>query len=213
VPRNGPRGVVVDLEAVLAGSSAAPAQTSYDVWLATDDPARERRLRQQLAENGLAVTARDSARQHRDALASEGPTLALRLAVLAGLVAVLLAATVLVVGVATSGASRARDLAGLRVVGVPAATVRAAAVREHLVVAVLGVLAGAVLGVVAARAALPRIPLFATPSPRLPLVLDPVWPAVGATVLGCLVLLCAVSVVVGRALAASATPRLLREGR
>jgi predicted lysophospholipase L1 biosynthesis ABC-type transport system permease subunit len=213
VPRSGPRGVLVDLETVLAGPSAAPAQTSYDVWLAADDPDREARLRTALGEHGLAVTGRDSARAHQEALAAEGPTLALRLAVLSGVVALLLAATVLVVGVATSGESRARDLAGLRVVGVPAAAVRSAAIREHLVIAVLGVLAGAVLGVVAARAALPRIPLFATPSPRLPLVLDPVWPAVGATVAGCLVLLCAVSVLVGRALAASATPTLLRAGR
>jgi hypothetical protein len=96
---------------------------------------------------------------------------------------------------------------------VPAATVRSAAVREHVVIAALGVLAGAVLGVVAARAALPRIPLFATPPTRLPLVLDPVWPAVGATVAVCLLLLSAVSVLVGRALAAAATPALLRAGR
>jgi hypothetical protein len=213
VPRSGPRGVLVDLEAVLAGPSAAPAQTSYDVWLAADDPTREARLRAELAQRGLAVTARDSAAAHEDALAAEGPTLALRLAILAGVVALLLAATALVVGVATSGESRARDLAGLRLAGVPAATVRSAAVREHVVIAALGVLAGAVLGVVAARAALPRIPLFATPPTRLPLVLDPVWPAVGATVAVCLLLLSAVSVLVGRALAAAATPALLRAGR
>jgi hypothetical protein len=44
-------------------------------------------------------------------------------------------------------------------------------------------------------------------------VLDPVWPAVGATVAICLLLLSAVSVLVGRALAAAATPALLRAGR
>lgn len=213
VPRSGPRGVLVDLAAVVAGPSVAPAQTSYDVWLAADDPTRERQVRDALRDRGLEVTARDSAADHRAAFADEGPTLALRLAVLAGLVAVVLAAAVLVVGVATSGASRARDLAGLRVVGVPAHAIRAAAVREHLVVAVLGVLAGALLGVAAAQAALPIIPLFATPSARLPLVLEPAWPAVAATVVGCLLLLCAVSVVVGRALAASATPDRLRESR
>jgi hypothetical protein len=98
-------------------------------------------------------------------------------------------------------------------VGVPARAVRSAAVGEHLVVAVLGVLAGAVLGVAAARAALPRIPLFATPSAKLPVELDPVWSAIGVAVAGALVLLCAVSVLVGRALAAAATPELLRSGR
>ena len=135
------------------------------MWLADDDPAREARLRRQLADHGLQVLARDTTGAHADAFAHEGPSLALRLAVLAGVVAVVLAAAVLVVGVATSGASRARDLAGLRLVGVPAATVRRASVREHLVVAVLGVLAGTALGLVAAQAALPDIPLFATARP------------------------------------------------
>ena len=124
-----------------------------------------------------------------------------------------LAAAVLVVGVATSGASRARDLAGLRIVGVPATTVRTASVREHLVVAVLGVLAGGVLGLVAAQAALPDVPLFAVAAPRLPVVLDPAWERSPVTIVACLVLLCAVSVVVGRALAAAAVPARLREGR
>jgi putative ABC transport system permease protein len=212
VPRSGPRGVLVDLSAVAAGPSAAPAQTTYDVWLSDDDPARERRLRDGLADHGIAVTGRDTAAAHRAAFADEGPTLALRLAVLAGVVSVILAAAVLVVGVATSGAARARDLAGLRVVGVPAGTVRSAAVREHLVVAALGVVVGAALGVVSAQVALPQIPLFATEATRLPLALDPVWPAVLVTAAGCLVLLCAVSVVVGRLLAASATTARLREG-
>ncbi len=213
VPRSGTRGLLVDLAAVVTGPSAAPAQTSYDVWLAADDPTREAALRRELAARGLPVVARDTVGTHAEHFASEGPTLALRLALLAGVVAVLLGAAVLVVGVATSGASRARDLAGLRLVGVPAGAVRAASVREHLVVAVLGVLAGGALGLVAAQAALPDVPLFATSAARLPLVLDPAWGPVLVTVGGCLVLLCAVSVVVGRALAASAVPARLREGR
>jgi putative ABC transport system permease protein len=127
-------------------------------------------------------------------------------------VAVVLAAAVLVVGVATSGANRARDLAGLRIVGVSATTVTRASVREHLVVAVLGVIAGSVLGLLAAQAALPQIPLFATRNRFLPLVLDPAWVPVTVTVVGCLVVLGAVSVVVGRALAAAAVPERLRDG-
>ncbi len=213
VPRSGGRGVLVDLAALAGGPSAAPGLTTYDVWLAADEPVREARLRADLAGHGLQVLARDSAQAHGEALAGEGPALALRLALLAGVVAVLLAAAVLVVGVATSGASRARDLAGLRLVGVPATTVRRASVREHLVVAVLGVLAGAGLGLVAAQAVLPEIPLFAEPSRLVRPVLAPAWTAVLASTAGCLVLLTVVSVVVGGALAASAVPARLREGR
>ena len=213
VPRSGTKGVLVDLAALVTGPSGSPAQTSYDVWLAADDPAREQALRRDLADHGVLVLSRDTAGAHADAFASEGPTLALRLALLAGLVAVVLAAAVLVVGVATSGASRARDMAGLRIVGVPASTVRTASVREHLVVAVLGVLAGGALGLIAAQAALPDVPLFAVSAARLPVVLDPAWGAVAITIVACLVVLCAVSVVVGRTLAASAVPARLREGR
>jgi hypothetical protein len=213
VPRSGPRGVVSDLRSLIGASAPGGLTTTYDVWLAADDPAREARLRSRLADHGLQVIARDSTGEHVAALASEGPSLALRLAVLAGFVAVVLAAAVLVVGVATSGANRARDLAGLRLVGVPAATVRRASVREHLVVAVLGVLAGTTLGLVAAQAALPDIPLFAHPDRLVPLVLDPAWTVVAVTATGCLLLLGVVSVVVGRALAASAVPARLREGR
>ncbi len=214
IPRSGPRGVLTDLRSLAGASpSGGGAATTYDVWLATDDPVREARLRRQLADHGLQVLDRDSTGDHVAELAAEGPALALRLAVLAGVVAVVLAAAVLVVGVATSGATRARDLAGLRLVGVPAATVRSASVREHLVVAVLGVVAGTTLGLVAAQVALPDVPLFATPDRQAVLALGPAWTAVGAAALGALVLLAAVSIAVGRALGAAAVPARLREGR
>jgi predicted lysophospholipase L1 biosynthesis ABC-type transport system permease subunit len=205
--------VLVDLATAARASSGASVQTTYAVWLADDDATREAALRRQLADHGLQVISRDTTADHAAAFAAEGSSLALRLALLAGVLSVVLAAAVLVVGVATSGASRARDLAGLRIVGVPAGTVRRASVREHLVVAVLGVVAGAVLGLAAAQAALPQVPLFATTSSRLPLDLAPAWVSVAMTVLACLVLLCAVSVVVGRALAGSAVPSRLREAR
>jgi putative ABC transport system permease protein len=212
VPRTGAKGVLVNLTAI---DKIAPptTQTSYAVWLAADDPRREARLVAGLQRRGIVVTARDSIRDHELALSDEGPTLALRLALLAGVVSLVLAAFVLVVGVATSSMSRARDLAGLRVVGVPARVVRAAAIREHVTVAALGTVAGTVLGLVAAQAALPRLPLFARAGPRLPARYDPAWSAVGLAGAGCLVLLVAVSVLVGRSLAASATPDRLRQDR
>ena len=213
VPRSGPRALLVDLETAAHQVSGTTVQTSYDVWLASDDAARERALRKSLAEHGMQVIARDSTADHEAAFSREGPTLALRLALLAGLAALVLGAAVLVVGSATSGGSRARDLAGLRVVGVPAATVRRAAVREHLVVTVLGVLSGAVLGLIAAQVALPEIPMFADEPGRATLSLDPAWVAVGITVAVTLAVLSLVSVIVGRGVAAAATTDQLREAR
>jgi hypothetical protein len=77
---------------------------------------------------------------------------------------------------------------------------------------VLGVLAGTALGLVAAQAALPDIPLFATRNRALPLVLTPAWTAVALTAAGCLALLCTVSVAVGLWLASAAVPARVREG-
>jgi hypothetical protein len=96
---------------------------------------------------------------------------------------------------------------------VPASVVRGAAIREHLGVAVLGVLAGAALGLAAAQVALPQIPLYARPNPAVPVGHQPAWLAVAATTVACLLLLSLISIFVGRALAASATPDRLRDQR
>jgi hypothetical protein len=213
VPRSGTLGVLVSLDVMAHQIGSPPQQTAYTVWLAKDDHAQESRVVAALRRHGVVVTARDTTAAHEAALAAQGPTLALRLALLAGVVAVILAAAVLVVGIATSGRSRARDLAALRAVGVPQAVIRKAAVREHLVVAVLGVVAGAVLGLVAAQVALPRLPLFADKAAKLPLVRDPAWFTVGVATTCCLALLTVISVFVGRSLAGAATPGQLRDGQ
>jgi hypothetical protein len=212
VPRTGAKGVLVNLN--LLDKTAPPTtQTTYAVWLAADDARREGRLIDELQHQGIVVTARDSIHDHEVALAGEGATLALRLALLAGVVSLVLVVFVLLVGVATSSASRARDLAGLRLVGVPARVVRAAAIRENVTVAALGTVAGVSLGLIAAQAALPRLPLFARPGPHLPVANEPAWSAVGLAGATCLVLLVLVSVFVGRSLAAAATPERLRPDR
>jgi hypothetical protein len=69
------------------------------------------------------------------------------------------------------------------------------------------------LGLAAAQGALPRLPLFARPGPRLPVTYEPAWSAVAIAGTTCLVLLLLVSVFVGRSLAASATPERLRQDR
>lgn len=210
IPRGGSSGLISELASLASAGTSTSTRTSYDVWLAVDDPGRERSLLAALGRHGLQVLSRDSARQHAAAYAAQGPALALRLALLEGVVALLLAAAVLVVGVATSGAARSRDLAGLRIVGVPYATVRGASVREHLAVAALGAVAGSALGLLAAQAALPDVPVFAEPTALLPTDLGPAWAAVVGASIGCLALLALVCVLVGRALARSGLPQRLR---
>ena len=211
-PAAATRGLLVDLR-VVAGAVRRTAQTTYDVWLAADDPAREQpcaaarrpRARVTPATRPAPRGRLRRARARRSRCGSR---------CWPALVSVVLAAAVLVVGVATSGASRARDLAGLRIVGVPA---RDRAVRGG---------ARAPRRRRARRAGRRRrsgwsprrprcrdIPLFAIAGRRLPLDARPGLDGGRWSPRDCLVLLCAVSVVVGRALAASADPARLREGR
>src|SRR5262249_35787168 len=112
IPRTGGRGVLVDLSSLAAVVGGPGSRTTYSVSLRGADPAAGRHLVTVLAQHGVVVTSRDTSADHRSALIQEGPAAALRLALFAGLVALLLAGAVLVVAVATSGAARARDLAG-----------------------------------------------------------------------------------------------------
>ncbi|HEX3004128.1 MAG TPA: FtsX-like permease family protein [Angustibacter sp.] len=192
-----------ELDGALAPSAAA------QVWLADDDSARESRLVSRLTAAGLPVLGRVTVDEVATAAGARGPALSLHLATVVGVVALLLAASVLAVAVATSGRVRAHDLAGLRVVGVPAATVRRAAVREQLVVAVAGVVAGAVLGAGGAALTLSRGGVDrALPAADL----GSGAPAVGVLVTVSVVVLAGVCVALGARLGRQARPTLLREG-
>jgi predicted lysophospholipase L1 biosynthesis ABC-type transport system permease subunit len=199
--------VSYDLARRIAGSLAA--RTEQQVWLGRDDHGRETALVRALESSGVQVVGRTSAADEAEHLASQGSGLALRLALLVGAVALVLAAFVLGVSVATSGRVRAHDLAGLRVVGVPRSVVAGAAVREQLVVAVVGVVSGAVLGGVGAALMLSRpAPSSVLPDPDVTVA----WPAALVAVALSLVVLGGVCLLLGRRLAARAVPELLVEG-
>ncbi len=186
-----------------------PSSTTAQVWLSDDDPARAAGLARRLAEQGVPVVGQTTVTQVATAAAQRGTGLSLHLATVIGVVALLLAASVLAVGVATSGQVRATDLAGLRAVGVPRRVVGAAAVREQLLVAVAGVVAGAVLG--AAGAALTLSRSGDDPSLPAPQVLTGL-PSVVLLIAVSLAVLGAVCLLLGTRLARSARPELLREG-
>jgi hypothetical protein len=201
--------LLVSYDLVRRSESGLGTRTLQQVWLGADDAVRERTLVRSLRTSGVEVLGRTSAADEAERLASQGSGLALRLALVVGGIALVLAAVVLGVAVATSGRVRSYDLAGLRVVGVPRRVVSSAAVREQLVVAVVGVLTGAALGGVGAALMLSR----PTPSSVLP---DPdvavAWPAALVAVVLSLVVVGGVCLLLGRRLAARAVPELLVEG-
>ncbi len=179
------------------------------VWLSAVDRQREARLSRQLAAAGMPVLGRTTVAQVAAEAGARGTGLSLHLAAVVGVVALLLAASVLAVAVSTSGRVRAHDLAGLRAVGVPARVVRRAAVREQLLVAAVGTIAGAVLGAVGAALSLARG--GADPTLPAPQVLTGV-PTVAVLVVLSAVTLGGVCAALGARLGRLARPDLLREG-
>ncbi|MGN6302890.1 MAG: FtsX-like permease family protein, partial [Angustibacter sp.] len=195
----------------LAGEldGALSPYAAAQVWLADDDPGREAQLVSRLTAAGLPVLQRVTVAEVADAAGARGPALSLHLATVVGVVALLLAASVLAVAVATSGRVRAHDLAGLRVVGVPASTVRRAAVREQLLVAVTGLVAGAVLGGAGAALTLSRGGVDrALPDPDLASGV----PSVVVALVVSVVVLAGVCWALGARLGRQARATLLREG-
>ena len=135
----------------------------------------------------------------------------LRLALVVGLLALLIAALVLVLVAITSWRGRARDYAALRMAGVAPPTLRRVGLAEQWTVVVVSVVVGGLSGILGAQLAMPIIPFFTTPSPVLPidtaLATGPVVVAVGAP----LVLLLAVGAVVGARLVERSSLARVRE--
>jgi putative ABC transport system permease protein len=202
--------LLVSYDLVRRSESGLGTRTLQQVWLGADDASREAGLVRSLEASDVHVIGRTSAADEAERLASQGSGLALRLALVVGGVALVLAAFVLGVAVATSGRVRAYDLAGLRVVGVPRRVVAGAAVREQLVVALVGVVSGAVLGGIGAALMLSRQTTTSLlPRPDVWVA----WPTALVAFAVSVVLLGGICLVLGRRLASRAVPELLVEGR
>jgi putative ABC transport system permease protein len=128
-----------------------------------------------------------------------------------GVVSLLIALLVLLVSAISNWRFRTRDLAALRMGGVPRRSIRSMAVAGQLPAVLVGVAAGSLCGVYGAQLALPIVPLFATAPEVSTLDLDTAWAAtLGAGVLALVVLGVGASLI-GRALARRSDLRRLRE--
>ncbi len=159
----GRQGGVVDLS-LASAALPEPAPGEPQVWLARDDPAAERTLRTRLAADGVVLGARTAAATDRAALARDGAVLALLLFLACGAVAVVVAAGAMLVAAFVGARQRAAESASLRLVGVPASTVRRGLLVENVAGVAVALVAGGVGALVAALAVLPVLPLFDEPS-------------------------------------------------
>lgn len=182
VPGLGRSAAVVDLGlATLAVPE--PAAGRPQVWLSRDNPAAERTLRARLAAAGVSVGERTAAATEQAQLRRDGAVLALLLFLACGAVAVVVAAGAMLVAAFVGARQRAAESASLRLVGVPAGTVRTGLLVENLAGVGVALVAGAVGAAVAAWAVLPVLPLFDEAS----VMIDPrTTPDVGAGLLSLL---------------------------
>ena len=210
VPASGPQTNVTDLETLQRGRQVSPA-AQVEIWFADDDPALLAEVTKALDDRGIAVAGTTTLDETVRGLDEATPAWSLQLAGLVGGVAILIALLVLLVSAVSAWRLRTRDLAALRMSGLPARSVRRVAVAAQLPAVLVGVLAGALAGLVGAGLAMPLVPLFAVEPEVSTLDLGTAWSAAGVATLAALVVLGAGSVLIGRTLAARAELRRLRE--
>jgi hypothetical protein len=210
VPAAAPQVYVVDLDQLQRGRRlASTAQT--ELWFADDEAGLREKVTAALADRGIAVVSTRRLDDIRRSYDESVAAWSLQLAALVGASALLIALLVMVVSAVTGWRRRARDLAALRMSGVPTATTRAVAVAAQLPAVAVGIVAGAASGLVGARLAMSIVPLFARDPEVSTLDLGTAWVAVVVAGAAAIVVLVGGSVLVGRLLASRATLARLRE--
>jgi ABC-type antimicrobial peptide transport system permease subunit len=177
------------------------------VWLAADAPAS---ITSALRAAGLDVVSTQSVDARTAELDRSGTALALRLFLLAALVALVLGAGTLLANSYVVIRRRAYELAALRALGAPRSVLVRAARREQVVLALTGLLLGAASGLGAAAVALPPL-IDATGSDGPPLWYGPAWLPVVVVLVVVLALLVVVSDIGARRTVRRALPELLRQ--
>lgn len=210
VPASGPDTNVVNLDLVSRGSGVS-SLAHVEIWFAHDDPALLDQVTQALDARGIVVSDVSTLADVRATYDDTVAAWSLQLSGLVGAVSLLIALLVLLVSALSGWRVRTRDLAALRMSGVPLRSIRAMAVAGQLPAVLVGVVVGAVCGVYGAQLALPIVPLFATAPEVSTLDLDTAWAAVIVAGVLALVVLGVGASLIGRALARRSEVRRLRE--
>ena len=209
VPRAGDGGVVVARDwAAAASPNGYAALGPNQIWVAADAPTD---TVERLRHAGVQVTGIEQADDRATRLAQQGPAFATALTVAGGVVAVILAALTLVLGLALLARRRVFELSAMRALGVGTPRLIGSVVLEQAALIVTATATGLLLGAADAALALPVLPAY---------VDDPAYPAfLVDQPVGVLLLVAALIVVVLLAavtasaalLAASASASRLRE--
>lgn len=206
LPRTLRSGAMADLPYALAVMGGGPTLLDYQVWLAADAPPS---IRAAIEADGFEVLSVESVDDRLAELGRGSAALALRVFLVAALVALAIAAGTVLAGTYISARRRAYELAALRSLGASQRVLVRSGRFEQLALAVIGTVLGAVAGLIGAAVTLPN--LLTTASADYPAPwFGPAWLPVLATVAGVLVLLAAVAEIGARRTARLAKPDLLR---
>ncbi|HET6165572.1 MAG TPA: FtsX-like permease family protein, partial [Marmoricola sp.] len=206
LPATGPNAAIADLALAERSGSALAVDSVLQLWFARDDAAALGRLRSALHDEGMTVSTVARTSDARREIDESAAAWSLELGILVGAACLVVALLGLAIAAAGTWRARARDLAVLRLNGVPLRHVRRIAVAEQVPPTVAAVALGSMVGVLAAHYALPTLPLLAT-DPDVDVVdLSVAWLVVLVLAGTTVVLLAAFGWAAARAVATAATP-------
>jgi putative ABC transport system permease protein len=204
LPRLLTSGTMADLRFAIDATTTGFDPLDYQVWLS---PSASPEVR--AAVGRLDVVSTETVAGREATLSRSGPALALRLFLLAAVVALVLGAGTLLANAYVVIRRRAYELAALRALGADRAVLVRSARREQVVLALTGTVLGAVAGLVAAWLALPA--LLSAGDTGLPVWLGPAWLPVVVLLVVVLAALVVVADIGARRTVRGAVPDLLRQ--
>ncbi|MGI8761050.1 MAG: FtsX-like permease family protein [Jatrophihabitantaceae bacterium] len=199
-------GVIMDLATLQDELPGFTAEANWQVWLGPNAPPN---ALARLAAAGLQTQGVQSTSDRVSQLARQAPALALFLLLVCAVAGAALATGGTAISISASGRRRTYELAALRAVGVPRASLLRASIAEQALLLGGAVILGVPTGLIAATIAMPAIPEFANPTPiRLDYGLQLLPTAVFAAAFVVLLILTALTA--GRMLIHAAVPDRLR---
>jgi hypothetical protein len=195
VPRAGALAQLFDLEYADRLTSDAAPTGNGQVWLSASAPAD---MVDRLQAKGLVIVGETDADQVRRQLDQQGPALALGFFVLAGCLAVALAAGALILSSTVDRARRVEDLTALRAQGLGRGALRQATVWTYPVLVAIATVAGVAIALIGWALTGWALPLAGLDPPDLPFPAWPRAPIVAGTGVIVLILLALVAYAAGR---------------
>ena len=211
LPGAGQDSALVDLTAAdRTADGVRSGLVTATVWAA---PGAPRDLVARLGAAGLTVTGTSTAAQREEVFAEQGPALAVRLLLLAGGTATVLAAAGAAISLALIGRRRRYELAALQAAGLRARSLTVSVLTEQVALLATGAVLGLAAGLAGGALAIRSVPQFDDVDPGLPLLSAPRPGAVAGVLAAAVVVVLAAALLSGLGLLRGRGVERLREAQ